>query len=89
MHNNCTQHVHTKQLALAESLLAPAPHCGTVPRPAAAVKRLTPARLAAGILAGLKGLDSYTRAAETLAFEIAREDGVAEAGAVLESCLLA
>lgn len=55
---------------------------------AAAVKRLTPARLAAGILAGLRGLEGYTRAAEALAFEMAQEDGVAAAGAVLESCLL-
>ena len=78
-----------KKLAVTKRTAShPDARTATSPRPAAAVKRLTPARLAAGILAGLKGLDGYTRAAEALAFEMAREDGVAAAGAVLASCLL-
>lgn len=62
--------------------------CPTRPSSIPAVKRLTPARLAAGILAGLRGLERYTKAAEAVAFEMAQEDGVAAAGAVVESCLL-
>lgn len=81
-------HVRMKKLAVTKPLLIATPALSHSPRPGAAVKRLTPARLAAGILAGLNGLDGYTRAAEALAFEMAQEDGVAEAGAVLESCLL-
>lgn len=52
------------------------------------MRHLTAPRLASGILAGLAGLPRYAAAAEALAAEMAREDGVAAAAAIIESCLL-
>ena len=54
---------------------------------APAVHQLTKGRLAAGIEAGLRRLGEYTAAAEALAEEMAREDGVAAAADIIEVCL--
>jgi len=48
-----------------------------------AVRKLSAARLAGGILAGLRRLDQYTAAAEAVAYGMAREDGVAAAADII------
>lgn len=55
-----------------------------------AVRQLSAERLAAGVLAGLHGLRSYTVAAEALAVEMAQEqEGVEAAAAIVEAAALA
>ena len=54
------------------------------------MRQLSAERLAAGMLAGLRGLRAYTAAAEELSVEMAQEqEGVEAAAAIVEAAALA
>ena len=60
---------------------------GLGPGPWFPVSQLSERRLAAGIDAGLRGLERFTARAEQVACEMAREDGVARVADLLEGLL--
>ena len=80
--------------ALLGKLAGPAADLVPPPHPPlgyrCAVRQLSAERLAAGMLAGLRGLRAYTAAAEELSIEMAQEqEGVEAAAAIVEAAALA